>query len=178
MNRKSFFQKIISLFLVIIIIVSFNSGCKHYDIGPGDEDNLYYSQNGHILISENPFLLLYLNPEGRHEGYLEVDGKVEHFYLIDMYTTLTSAVVAFTKEYIPHETEPYKKDDNVFMYCNLIHKTDYEVVEVIDPETQGSSGEEFVLNLTNIPTEETSKKFEEFKNQSKQEILNYFKANI
>lgn len=93
-----------------------------------------------------------------------------------MYTTLTSAVVALAPEYTPDEIS-YNIKDNVYMFCHLIHYTNYELVYIIDPETQGSSGEEFILKATNIPTEETSIKFKELKNQSKQEMLNYFKIN-
>lgn len=180
MNRKRAFLKIISLFLIIIITVTFNAGCNYSYIdtpgkGGGDEGNLYYP-NGGILMSENPFLLLYMNPEGL-EGYLEVDGKIQHFYLIEMYTAFTSCVVALAPEYTPHEIS-YNRKDNVYMFCNLIHKTNHELVKVIDPETQGSSGEEFILKPANISKRDIPRKFEEFKNQSKQEILNYFKANI
>lgn len=178
MNRKKLFLKFISLFLIIIITVNFNAGCNS-DIQPGkgegDECNFYYP-NGHILISENPFLLLYMNPEGL-EGYLEVDGKIEHFYLIELYTSETACTVALTKEYKPHDTWPYEKNENVFMFCTLVHKTNHELVSVIDPETQGSSGEEFILKAANIPKRDVARKFKEFKNQSKQEILNYFEAH-
>ena len=169
-DSSSYFNKPISE-------ISSNISTEQLDPGPGRGDlfNLYH-KDGRILMSDEPFLLLYMNPEGI-EGYLETDGKIEHFYLITMYSTGTDCTVALTKEYKPNDTWPYKKDENVFMFCNLIHKTNHELVEVIDPETQGSSGEEFILKATNIPTEETSKKFKEFKNQSKQEILNYFKIN-
>ena len=141
----------------------------------GDITNIF-RKDGRILLSKDPFLLLYMNPEGL-EGYLEVDGKIEHFYLIDLYTCETEWTVALTKEYKPHDTWAYEKNENVFMFCTLVHKTDYELVEVIDPETQGSSGEEFILKAANIPKRDVARKFKEFKNQSKQEILNYFEAH-
>lgn len=154
------------------MLVSF-SGCSGHITpgkGRGDITNLYY-EDGRLFISKEPYFVLYMNPDDNSsvEGVFELNGIVEHFYVVELYSCVTSKVVALAKEYAT-DIRPYKQNDNVYMYCDFVHKSNGEVVEILEYESGHHTGEEIFLELAPISLSKAKALFEKCKKLPKDQI--------
>lgn len=173
-------KKIIRILLVCVFLMLTSAGCKSAEHeadfvpgpGLGDMKNLY-EMDGKILMSEDPTFVLYMDPEIRSienreknrnvEGMFQNEnGEICHFYVSNMYSTATSVTVALIKENAVTDYMPYKPNDKVYMYCEFIHKSDREIVQVHDgsDSTQfKAKQEEIILRQLDLEPSETAEYF-------------------
>ena len=179
-KRNNIMKKLSCYILVVLLLLCCVSCKKDHKKIPGpnridynDKNNLFI-QDGRILMSENPYFILYLGEDSSEQetaiqGVFEDENKeIKHFYFSDLSLIRNKRCALHTTS---EKMNVFSLDENTYLTARFINKTDRTTLIVTESAVNKfKEGDKIVLRKIKMEYPETAEFLEKAKTLPKEQM--------